>query len=82
MAKQGLAELRAAMYPNSNVAQPTEYGVFGKETPGEVHESREGLDADQEPGSVLGERMKTAEAKRDAKADKARDDKPREQERD
>ena len=78
MAKQGLAELRAAMYPGSNVAQPTEYGVFGKETPGEVAMQREELNSDQEPGSVLGKRMKAAEAKRDAKGHS----KTREQERD
>lgn len=68
MGKLGLAELRGALYPNSNVAQPTEYGVFGKETPGEVAQSREGLDANQEPLSVLAERMKAAEAARDGAA--------------
>ena len=36
MFRQGLAELRGALYADSNVAQPTEYGVYGKETPSEV----------------------------------------------
>jgi hypothetical protein len=85
MAKQGLEELRAALYPGSNIAQPTGYGVFGKETPGEVAQQRENLDADQEPKSVLGERLEAAEAKRDAQekgnTDKGRDDKGHEPER-
>jgi hypothetical protein len=63
MAKLGLAELRGAFYPSSNVAQPTEYGIFGKETPGEVAQLRE-PGPDEEP-SVLGERLKAAEIKRD-----------------
>ncbi len=41
MARQGLRELRAAFYPESNVAQPAEYGIWGTKTPGEVAESRE-----------------------------------------
>lgn len=40
MARQGLAELRATVYTDSNIAQPTEYGIFGKETPGEVTDGR------------------------------------------
>jgi hypothetical protein len=84
MAKQGLEEIRAALYPGSNVAQPTGYGVFGKETPGEVAMQREGPDADQEPKSVIGERLEAAESKRDAEksnVDKSRDDKGHEPER-
>lgn len=68
MARQGLAELRAAFYPNSNIAQPTEYGVFGRETPGEIADGREDVRAANEEGrgdgklgSVLKEAM--AEAK-------------------
>jgi hypothetical protein len=77
MAKQGLEELRAALYPGSNIAQPTGYGIFGKETPGEVAMQRDGPEADQE-GGVLGERFKAAEAKRDGKnppdSDKSKED--------
>lgn len=40
MGRQGLRELRAAMYPDSNVAQQPEYGIYGTSTPGEVAESR------------------------------------------
>jgi hypothetical protein len=69
MAKLGLSELRGALYPNSNVAQPTEYGIFGKETPGEVADLRESdPKRDEERTSILGEREKTAEAKRDSAA--------------
>jgi len=85
MAKQGLEELRAALYPGSNIAQPTGYGVFGKETPGEVAMQREGPDADQEPKSVVGERLEAVDARWDAqekgKADKTREDKGQEPER-
>ncbi|MBX3376753.1 MAG: hypothetical protein KF678_07090, partial [Phycisphaeraceae bacterium] len=62
MARQGLAELRAAMYPSSNVAQPPQYGIYGTRTPGEVMEDKEkaARDPDERP-SILGERLKQAE---------------------
>jgi len=41
MFRQGLRELRAILFPESNVAQPTEYGIFGTQTPGEVAEGRQ-----------------------------------------
>ncbi len=40
MVRQGLRELRGAMYTQSNVAQPTDYGIWGNQTPGEVADSR------------------------------------------
>ncbi|MGH7243430.1 MAG: hypothetical protein ACREJD_08450 [Phycisphaerales bacterium] len=49
MFRQGLAELRGALYPDSNVAQPTLYGIVGTRTPGEVAESRRAAELDQEP---------------------------------
>lgn len=75
MAKQGLEELRAVLYPGSNIAQPTGYGIFGKETPGEVAMQRDGPEADQEGGSVLGERFKVAEARREGKEPPSQDKK-------
>jgi hypothetical protein len=50
MFRQGLRELRGALYPESNVAQPTDYGIAGVATPGEVAESRrdDGRDMDEE----------------------------------
>ncbi len=33
MWRQGLRELRGAMYPESNVAQQAEYGIYGTSTP-------------------------------------------------
>ena len=41
MFRQGLRELRAALYPESNVAQPPEYGLYvvrppGQNVPGKV----------------------------------------------
>lgn len=58
MFRQGLAELRGAMYPESNVAQPTAYGIAGTKTPGEVMEDRKGevLDPDERP-SLLDDRL-------------------------
>jgi hypothetical protein len=40
--RQGLAELRAAMpYADSNIAQPTDYGMWGMATQGEVAQARQ-----------------------------------------
>lgn len=76
MFRQGLAELRAAMYPESNVAQPTVYGMAGTKTPGEVMQDKQGdvRDPDERP-SILDERVKVAE--RDG-----REPEPREPEKD
>lgn len=41
MGRQGLAELRAAFYPESNIAQPPGPGIFGTETQKGVDESRQ-----------------------------------------
>lgn len=78
MFRQGLAELRAAMYPQSNVAQPAQYGIYGTKTPGEVMEDKElaARDPDERP-SILGERLKQVEKKRDT-----REPEPPQQERD
>lgn len=55
----GLNELRGAVYADSNVAQPPEYGVFGRPTPGEIadgrRESGREFEAEGQP-SVLAER--------------------------
>lgn len=40
MLRLGLRELRAFFFPESNVAQPSEYGIFGTRTPGEVAADR------------------------------------------
>jgi hypothetical protein len=50
MARLGLRELRAAAYPNSNIAQSPEYGLYGTKTPGEVAEDRrdDGLSLEDE----------------------------------
>ncbi len=69
MWRQGLRELRAAVYPESNVAQPPEYGAYGTKTPGEVaHDRRsEARDPEDEKatgrGSVLESRSRQAEAR-------------------
>ncbi len=71
MARQGLRELRAAVYPESNVAQHPEMGVYGSLTPGEVADSRKrdsverdsDYDHGEEAGSVLAERLEQAQAR-------------------
>jgi hypothetical protein len=41
MARLGLAELRAAFaVSDSNIVQPSPYGIYGTKTPGEVQEER------------------------------------------
>ncbi len=65
--RQGLRELRASLYPDSNVAQPAEYGMYGTKTPGEIAEDRrdETRNLDEEPtqGSVLESRLEAAKSR-------------------
>ncbi|MCA9047676.1 MAG: hypothetical protein KDA89_03045 [Planctomycetaceae bacterium] len=77
MFRQGLRELRAAMYPESNIAQQTEYGIFGTKTPGEVAQGREGNGrefGEEAKGSSLADKVRAAEAR-------TQDSKPMEMER-
>lgn len=66
MFRQGLAELRAALYPESNVAQPAQYGLYGTKTPGEVMQDKQSevRDPDEKP-SILEEHLKEAGKQRD-----------------
>lgn len=65
--RQGLRELRAVFYPDSNVAQQPEYGLYGTKTPGEVAEDRhsDGRDLEderpREQESVLGSRTRPSD---------------------
>jgi len=67
MWRQGLAELRGAFFNESNVAQPAQYGLYGTRTPGEVAEARRAAerDHDEEPMSVLQERLDQVAKDRD-----------------
>jgi len=48
MARLGLAELRAAfVFSESNIVQPSPYGIYGTKTPGEVQEERKSSSRDQ-----------------------------------
>lgn len=60
MARLGLKELRGAFYSQSNVAQPSEYGLCGTRTPGEIADDRR-RDGDEEK-SAIAERLERAEA--------------------
>lgn len=68
MARLGLAELRNAFYPDSNVAQShAELGLYGTATPAEVTEGRRAESPTQvlssEKGSILSDRLKQAETR-------------------
>lgn len=67
MGRQGLRELRAAMYPDSNVAQQAEYGIYGTMTPGEVAEARRGdgrdLEDEKPVASTVESRMNMADTR-------------------
>lgn len=67
MLRLGLKELRGSLYPESNVAQPSEYGLYGTKTPGEVAESRRSLEPalEEEKGSVVADRLRQAESRDD-----------------
>lgn len=41
MFRQGLAELRAAFYPESNIAQPPQMGLYGTATQREVYDGKQ-----------------------------------------
>jgi len=69
MGRLGLKEARGALYPESNVSQPNEYGLYGTPTPGEVGEARRdderGMDEEKtiDRGSILDDRMRQAEGR-------------------
>ena len=73
MARQGLAELRAAFYADSNVAQPTEYGMYGKPTPQEIVSDKQADQSLDAQPSVLEGRLESAEpaGERDSEAREA-----------
>ena len=73
MFRQGLKETRGAFYPESNVAQPTEYGIYGTQTQGEIASDRRGDDRDYHEegpygrGSVLESRLQQSAERQQAK---------------
>jgi len=57
-ARMGVAEMRAALYPNSPIAQHTDYGMWGMATPSEAAAPRLGEDKDKDDkDSVLEDRL-------------------------
>ena len=55
----GLSELRAGFYPGSNIAQPSNYGIYGTPTPGEIADARRPRDwgLEHEHDSISGEEL-------------------------
>ena len=76
MFRQGLSELRGALYTGSNIAQPAEYGLYGHQTPGEIAADRKPDPTptlEEEPArSPLQQSMKEVDA-RAPTADRTRD---------
>lgn len=79
--RQGLSELRGAFYNESNVAQPPTPGLYGVPTQGEVASARSQDERDamekqalnEEPRSIVGERLQQAENARDVRGRESRD---------
>ena len=77
MARLGLRELRELGNPGGNMAQPSEYGLYGTMTPGEVAESRRGDERDLEDesprrDSTLADRLQQARDRDDRDEDRSR----------
>lgn len=75
MWRLGWKEIReAAHFQGSNVAQPSEYGLYGTRTPGEIADDRRVLDRDFDEeshrDSVIDERLRQAEQSRDDRDDR------------
>jgi hypothetical protein len=70
MGRQGLAELRGALYPESNVAQRPEYGLYGTRTQGEIADDRE-VDVRDESrvGPSVDDQHQAIEQERDGRDD-------------
>lgn len=80
MGRLGLRELRELGNPGGNMAQPSEYGLYGTMTPGEVAESRRGEERDLEDespqrDSPLADRLRQARDReeRDDREDRSKD---------
>ncbi|MCC7010917.1 MAG: hypothetical protein IT454_00025 [Planctomycetes bacterium] len=77
MGRQGLAELRAALYPESNVAQPPGYGIVGSPLPSEIAQEHERASTSAiEPQSAVESRLPAPEPE-----PPRQDEKPHEPER-
>lgn len=61
MLRLGLHEIQGAMYAESNVVQPVEYGVFGSATPGEIAAARRSPEmSDKDSPSILNDTINRA----------------------
>ena len=73
MGRQGLNELRAMLYADSNVAQRPEYGLYGTRTQGEIADDRkvgaQERDGDSLYGPTLEDRSQELEPDREGRDD-------------
>ena len=67
MFRQGLKELRAAVYSEGNIAQQPDLGIVGNATPGEIAQSREAEAPqwEEEKHSALDDRVQPAASRDD-----------------
>lgn len=76
MLRQGLREVRGALYNDSNVAQQPELGLYGTMTPGEIAESRRQSVApafeEEKDASPLQQSMRQAETRSQNRDDRDR----------
>lgn len=68
--RQGINELRNAMYQDTRIAAETDYGIWGRATPGEVSQER----AEESPKNLLqAEQEKLREQYQGSEKDKQRE---------
>lgn len=77
MGRLGIQELRGMVYPDSNVAQQSEYGLYGTMTPGEVAADRQDkiqdLDNADREGSILQKHLNRPDPRDDRDEDREPD---------
>lgn len=77
MMRTGLNEVRALLYPESNVAQPTELGVFGTKTSGEVTVARREAVLEQEveqpQPSILNRKLEQSKSTEDRSPERTKE---------
>lgn len=78
----GLQELRGALYPESNVAQPTEQGMYGSATPQEVAKDKQEEAIPQKEESSLDRHLREATERAEIEREKESKERGMERERD
>ena len=80
-ARLGLQELRGALYPGSNVAQPTEQGMYGTATPQEVTKEKQAEATPQKEESSVHRELREATERAEVEREKESKERGMERER-